>query len=76
MSEIITVASPRGRGAHGEGLMLRGRHTREEIIRQMREMYVRNLEVARRVLAMDDDEIEVQIVRGVHRQRLIERLSP
>lgn len=76
MSEIMTVVNPPGRGAHGEGLALHGRQTRAHIIEQMRAMYVHNLEVAQRILAMADDEFEVSIVRGVHRQHLIERLHP
>lgn len=76
MAEIMTVAGPPGRGALGEGLMLHGRHPRAEVIRQMRAMYARNLEAAQRILAMSDDEFEVTVVRGVHRQRLIERLAP
>lgn len=72
MSEIMTVAH--ARGIFGGGLMDYGRLTRAEIIRRTREMAASEKEKWEKVLATPDDEFDVRVVRGVHRQALIERL--
>jgi hypothetical protein len=72
MSEIMTVASlPKE-----AGLMDYGRLTRNEIIRRTREMAMHQKERAERILAASDEEFDVRVVRGVHKQKLIERLPP
>jgi hypothetical protein len=72
MSEIMTVAH--ARGIFGGGLMEYGRLTRTEIIKRTREMAASEKEKWEKVLALADEEFDVRVVRGVHKQTLIERL--
>jgi hypothetical protein len=74
MSDILTVADVPG--VFGAGFMNYGRLSRAEIIRQTKELYAYNKEVAEKVLATPDDDFDVRIVRGVHVQHLVERLLP
>lgn len=73
VSEVMTVA--RLPGCFGAGIMDYGRLTRAEIIRQLREHAKHEKERAEKILAAPDDAFECRIVRGVHVQHLIEKLT-
>lgn len=74
MSEIMTVA--RLPNVFGAGLMDYGRLTRAEIIAKLRAHAQHEKERAEKILAAADGDFDCCIVRGVHVQRLIERLDP
>lgn len=73
-SDIMTVAS--APGVSGGGYMDYGRLSRAEIIRRTKELAAHEAKKWSAVLSMPDDEFVVRIVRGVHKQALIERLPP
>lgn len=71
MTEIYTtVRTPSG------GYACRGRVTRNEAIAQARGSYEFQLKEAQEFLAKSDDEMIVKVVRGMHREHLIEELKP
>ena len=73
-SDVMTVASTPG--VFGGGYMDYGRLSRAEIIRRTKELAKHEVNKWQSVLATADDDFDVRIVRGVHKQALIERLEP
>jgi hypothetical protein len=70
MSEIMTKISLAGL-SNGYVLALYGRKTRMKIISEMREKARREIEMAQKVLAAEDNDFCVEVVRGVHEKQLI-----
>jgi hypothetical protein len=62
MSEKMTVI--RAPGVFGGGFQNYGERTAEEMIRDLRKMHHHDLERAQKVLAMEDHEFEIEVVRG------------
>lgn len=73
-SDILTVAN--APGVFGGGIMDYGRLPREEIIKRLKEFAAHEKDKWEKVLATPDDAFDCRIVRGVHKQELIERLMP
>lgn len=73
-SEIMTVAH--APGVSGGGYMDYGRLSRAEIIQKTKELAAYEVKKWGKVLDMPDDDFDVRIVRGVHKQHLVERLLP
>lgn len=74
MTEIMTVAT--APGAFGGAYMDYGRLSRVEIIRRTKELAAHEVKKWQQVLDTSDAEFDVRIVRGVHKQKLIEELPP
>jgi hypothetical protein len=72
MTDIMTVA--RVPGVPGGGYMDRGRLTRDEIIKKTREMAASEVDRWSRVLATPNADFDVRVVRGVFKQKLVEKL--
>lgn len=70
MSDIYTKV----RG--GVGYACLGRKTRSEAIAEARACYEHTLREAQEFLATPDDQLEVKVIRGLHREQLIEELKP
>jgi hypothetical protein len=69
----MTVASLHG--CPGGGWMDYGRLTRVEIIKRARDHAAHQKAQAEQILAAPDDAFDCRIVRGVHVQHLIEKLT-
>jgi hypothetical protein len=70
MSEILTVASLKG----GGGFMDWGRLSRAEIIKRTKDCARAEKDKWEKILAADDKDFNVRVVRGSQRQKLIEHL--
>ena len=73
-SEIMTVAA--APGTFGGAYMDYGRLPRSEIIRRTKELAAHEVRKWQEVLDTADDLFDVRVVRGVHKQKLVEVLSP
>lgn len=67
MSERMTSCRPVGQ--LGGGIAEYGRLPRVDMIRKFREHYQRQLDEARKMLGLEDDELVVETYRGVHVQK-------
>jgi hypothetical protein len=67
---ILTVASLPG----VPGLADWGRLSRAEIIKRTREMAAHEKAKAEKILSARDEDFNVRVVEGVHKQKLITRL--
>lgn len=69
MSRVYTVvATPGGEYA------CHGRVSREDAIKEVRACYQHRLERCQQFLAKSDDEIHVEVVRGLYRRKSLEVL--
>lgn len=71
-NEIMTEAH--APGVFGGGFMDYGRLSRDEIIKRTKEFAAHEKEKWEKVLATADDDFDVRVVRGIHKQALVERL--
>ena len=74
MTDILTVAH--APGVSGGGFMDWGRLSRNEIIKRTKELAAHEIDKWQKVLATPDEAFDCRIVRGVHKQKLIEQLQP
>lgn len=74
MSEVMTVCDLPG--SPFNGWMNYGRLTREQIIKEARELAQHYREMAEAVERASDEAFKVRVVRGKLKQRLIEELRP
>ena len=72
--DLMTVAN--APGVFGGGFMDWGRLSRAEIIKRTKEVAAGEVEKWGKVLATPDDAFDCRVVRGVHKQDLVERLMP
>ena len=74
MSDVMTTCNLPG--SPFNGWMNYGRLTREQIIKEARDLAKHYREMAEAVEKAPDAAFKVRIVRGVLKQRLIEELKP
>ncbi len=69
MSELFTIASLK----HHSGIAERGRLTREESIKRLKDMALSDKAHAEAILNASDEDFYVRVVRGINMQHLIDR---
>ncbi|QYW02182.1 hypothetical protein CPT_Sonora_081 [Stenotrophomonas phage Sonora] len=75
MSDLYTVVRPPGNN-FGGGYACRGRTSRDDAVAEARRHFQRQYDQAAAFLRLSDADLLVTVVRGLHREKLVEVLEP